>query len=53
MAYDQKSMCSSAKQCLKLDIAGCSAEDKKPNSKIKYNDDFCAPYIELKNVASH
>lgn len=48
MAYDQKSMCSSAKQCLKLDIAGCSAEDKKPNSKIKYNDDFCAPYIELK-----
>ena len=24
MAYDQKSMCSSAKQCLKLDIAGCS-----------------------------
>lgn len=48
IAFDQKSMCSSAKQCLKLDIAGCSTEDKKPNPKIKYNKDFCAPFLELK-----
>ena len=48
MAQDHKSMCSSAKQCLNLDIKGCSAEDKKPSRKIKYNQEFCAPFHELK-----
>lgn len=48
MAQDHKSMCSSAKQCLNLDIKGCSAEDKKLSRKIKYNQEFCAPFHELK-----
>ena len=41
-------MCSGVKQCLNYDFPQCSAEDKKPNPDIKYNKEFCAPYIELK-----
>jgi hypothetical protein len=42
-------MCSGVKQCLNHDFPQCSATDKKPNPDIKYNTEFCAPYIELKN----
>jgi len=42
-------MCSGVKQCLNYDFPQCSAEEKKPNPDIKYNTEFCAPYIELKN----
>ncbi len=42
-------MCSGVKQCLNYDFTQCSAEEKKPNPDIKYNAEFCAPYIELKN----
>jgi len=42
-------MCSGVKQCLNYDFPQCSAEEKKPNPSIKYNAEFCAPYIELKN----
>jgi len=42
-------MCSGVKQCLNYDFPQCSAEEKKPNPDIKYNAEFCAPYIELKN----
>jgi pyrroline-5-carboxylate reductase len=41
-------MCSGVKQCLNYDYPQCSAADKKPNPDIKYNAEFCAPYIELK-----
>jgi len=41
-------MCSGVKQCLNYDLSQCSATDKKPNPNIKYNTEFCAPYIELK-----
>jgi len=41
-------MCSGVKQCLNYDFPQCSAEEKKPNPDIKYNAEFCAPYIELK-----
>jgi len=41
-------MCSGVKQCLNHDFPQCSAEEKKPNPDIKYNAEFCAPYIELK-----
>jgi len=41
-------MCSGVKQCLNYDYPQCSAEEKKPNPNIKYNTEFCAPYIELK-----
>lgn len=42
-------MCSGVKACLGFDLPQCKAEDKKPNPDIKYNAEFCAPYIELKN----
>ncbi|GBU24901.1 hypothetical protein R83H12_01536 [Fibrobacteria bacterium R8-3-H12] len=42
-------MCSGVKQCLNYDFPQCSAEEKKPNPDIKYNTEYCAPYIELKN----
>jgi len=41
-------MCSGVKQCLNHDFPQCSAEEKKPDPNIKYNAQFCAPYIELK-----
>jgi hypothetical protein len=41
-------MCSGVKQCLNYDFPQCKAEEKKPNPDIKYNAEFCAPYIELK-----
>jgi len=41
-------MCSGVKQCLNHDFPQCSEEDKKPNPDIKYNAEFCAPYIELR-----
>ena len=41
-------MCSGVKQCLGYDFPQCSAEEKKPNPDIKYNAEYCAPYIELK-----
>jgi len=41
-------MCSGVKQCLKHDLAQCSEAEKKPNPNIKYNAEFCAPYIELR-----
>jgi len=41
-------MCSGVKQCLNFDFPECTAEEKKPNPNIKYNSEFCAPYIELK-----
>ncbi|MDR1812332.1 MAG: hypothetical protein LBQ87_05865 [Candidatus Fibromonas sp.] len=41
-------MCSGVKQCLNYDFPQCSAADKKPNPDIKYNAEYCAPYIELK-----
>jgi hypothetical protein len=41
-------MCSGVKQCLNHDFPQCNATEKKPNPDIKYNTEFCAPYIELK-----
>jgi len=41
-------MCSGVKQCLNYDFPRCSAKEKAPNPNIKYNAEFCAPYLELK-----
>ncbi len=41
-------MCSGVKQCLNYDFPQCSTVEKKPNPDIKYNAEFCAPYLELK-----
>jgi len=41
-------MCSGVKQCLNYDFPECTAAEKKPNPDIKYNAEYCAPYVELK-----
>lgn len=41
-------MCSGLKQCLNYEHPQCNAEEKKPNPDIKYNAEFCSPYLELK-----
>ncbi|MDR3001522.1 MAG: hypothetical protein LBU89_09685 [Fibromonadaceae bacterium] len=41
-------MCSGVKQCLSYDLPQCTVEEKKPNPNIKYNAEFCAPYVELR-----
>lgn len=47
-AYDKRTMCSGAKQCLDLDVRDCSAADKKKVSRVKYDQKFCAPFLEIK-----
>ena len=44
---DLRSLCSGLKICLNVDFEGCFEEDKKPWSKVKYNDEFCEPYKEI------
>lgn len=46
-ADDYRSLCSGVKKCLNIDFGPCRAEDQKPWPKVKYNDEFCAPYIEI------
>jgi len=41
-------MCSGVKICLNHDLPQCSPKEKAPNPNIKYDSEFCAPYIELK-----
>jgi len=41
-------MCSGVKICLNHDFPQCSEKEKKPNPDIKYNAEFCAPYLELR-----
>lgn len=45
--FDKAAMCSSAKQCLKYNMPGCSIQDQKPNKSIVYNDNYCRPFYEL------
>ncbi|MDR0517566.1 MAG: hypothetical protein LBH25_11035 [Fibromonadaceae bacterium] len=40
-------MCSGVKKCLNYDFPQCSEKEKTPNPDIKYNAEFCAPYLEL------
>jgi hypothetical protein len=40
-------MCSGVKQCLKYDFPQCTEKEKQPNPDIKYNAEYCAPYLEL------
>lgn len=44
---DLRSLCSGLKACLNVDFEGCFEEDLKPWPKVKYNDEFCAPYKEI------
>lgn len=44
---DYRSLCSGVKKCLNIDLGPCRAEDQKPWPKVKYDDEFCAPYKEI------
>lgn len=44
---DLHALCSGMKMCLSVDVPGCDELDKKPNSKIKYDEEFCAPFHEV------
>lgn len=44
---DLRSLCSGLKACMDMDFPGCTAEDQKPWPKVKYTDEYCAPYKEI------
>ena len=44
---DYRSLCSGVKKCLNIDFGTCRAEDQAPWPKVKYDAEFCAPYIEI------
>lgn len=44
---DLHALCSGMKACLNMDVPGCDELDKKPLSKVKYNEEFCAPFHEV------
>lgn len=44
---DYRSLCSGVKICLDMDYPTCKAEDQVPWPKVKYDAEFCAPYIEI------
>ncbi len=46
-AADKSLLCPAVQKCLNITLEQCSAEDLKPNRKIKYNEEFCAPFIEI------
>lgn len=42
-----RSLCSGVKKCLNIDYGFCTEEDQKPWPKVKYNEEFCAPFVEI------
>ncbi len=44
---DLHALCSGVKGCLNRDLPGCDELDKKLSAKIKYDTEYCAPFIEL------
>lgn len=46
-ADELRSLCSGVKKCLNIDYGSCTEEDQKPWPKVKYDEEFCAPYIEI------
>lgn len=44
---DYRSLCSGVKMCLDMDYPTCKAEDQVPWPKVKYDAEFCAPFIEI------
>lgn len=44
---DLHALCSGMKACLNIDVAGCDELDKKPLKRVKYDENFCAPYHEV------
>lgn len=46
-AKEPISACPALQQCLGVTPKYCSPENSKPNKKIKYDQEFCAPFKEL------
>jgi len=44
---DRNAMCSGAKQCLAIDLPGCSEAEQKPNPDLAYDNTICAPFLNL------
>ena len=44
---DYRSLCSGTKACLNMDFPTCRDEDQVPWPKVKYDAEFCAPFIEI------
>lgn len=44
---DVRSLCSGLKSCMDIDFAGCLEEDQKPWPKVKYTEEYCAPFKEI------
>ena len=44
---DYRSLCSGTKACLNIDFPTCLAEDQVPWPKVKYDAEYCAPFIEI------
>ena len=42
-----RSLCSGVKACLGIDYGFCTEADQKPWPKVKYNDEYCAPFKEI------
>lgn len=46
---DFRSMCSGLKKCMGISYIGCTEADQKPWPKLKYDNEFCSVYNDLKN----
>lgn len=46
---DVRPLCSGMKACLGIDVPGCTNEDKLPLKKVKYDEEFCGIFKEVKN----
>lgn len=46
---DVRPLCSGMKACLGVDVPGCTNEDKLPLKKVKYDEEFCGVFREVKN----
>ena len=44
---DVRALCSGLKKCLDVEFQGCQEKDMEPWPKVKYNEEFCAPYFEV------
>ena len=44
---DRNAMCSGVKQCLTMDLPGCTEAEKKPNPDLSYDNKICAPFLNV------
>lgn len=46
-AQPKQLACAAVKACLQIELSRCSHEDLEPVEKIKYDQKFCAPFLNL------